>query len=78
MGPQVNGERRISQRSHSQVPSSKMDKGVLTEEQNLGLPDGQTDKLTPQPGQGAISISAQQDLCTREIIGIFTLANVSS
>lgn len=61
-------EKEESPKGHSRVPSSEMDKGILTEEQNLGLPDRQTNKLTPQPGQGAISISAQQDLCTREIL----------
>ena len=36
-------------RGQSQGPPRKMDK-VVTEEQNLGLPDGQTEELTPQPG----------------------------
>lgn len=55
-------EKEDSSREQSQGPPKKMDKGVLTEEQNLGLPGGQIKKLTPQPRIGAFIISAQQDL----------------
>lgn len=53
-------EKENSFRGQSQGPTRKMDKGVLTEERNPGLPDGQTEELTPQPGQGAYSIFVQQ------------------
>lgn len=53
-------EKENSFRGQSQGPPRKMDKGVLTEEQNLELPDGQTEELTPKPGQGAYSIFVQQ------------------
>lgn len=57
-------EKEETPKGQSQKPPNKMDKGVLTEKQNLELPDGQStsNDLIPQPEQGAISISAQQDL----------------
>lgn len=57
-------EEEETPKGQSQKPPNKMDKGALTEKQNLELPDGQTtsNELIPQPEQRAISISAQQDL----------------
>lgn len=57
-------EKEETPKGQSQKPPNNMDKGVLTEKQNLELPDGQStsNDLIPQPEQGAISISAQQDL----------------
>lgn len=45
-------------RGPNQEPPRKRNKGDLTEEQNVGLPNGQTEEFTLQPRQGAFSISS--------------------
>ena len=56
------GHRLMEKEDYPKVrePQKKMDKRVLAEEQSPRLP-GHTKQLTPQPGQRAVSISAQQD-----------------